>query len=74
MQSENNNNDSNYVRCLCGKLYKGHRGLRAHKHFCQVFDSQELHNSFNHDDNFIETSFTEDISLEQSTSSEDLQT
>ena len=62
------------MRCVCGKLCKGHRGLRVHKRFCQVFDSQELHDLFNNDDDFIKTSSTEDISLEQSTASEHRQT
>ena len=61
MQSENNNNNDNYVRCLCGKLCKGYRGLRAHKRFCQVFDS--FYRKFI--DKFIETSSTEDIGLEK---------
>ena len=46
---------------VCGKLCKSHRGLRAHKRFCQVFDSQELHNLFNNGDNFIENSFAEEL-------------
>ena len=70
MQSENNNNNDNYVRCLCGKLCKGHRGLRAHKRFFHVFDS--FYRKFI--DKFIETSSTEDISLEQSNPSEHCQT
>ena len=73
-QSENNNNNGNYVRCLCGKLCKGPRGLRVDKRFCQVFDSQELHNLFNNDDNFIENSSVENISLKQNTPSEHCQT
>ena len=70
MQSENNNNNDNYVRCLCGKLCKGYRGLRAHKRFSQVFDS--FYRKFI--DKFIETSSTEDIGLEQSNPSEHCQT
>ena len=62
------------MRRVCGKLCKGHGGLRVHKRFCQVFDSQELHDLFNNDDDFIKTSSTEDISLEQSTASEHRQT
>ena len=72
MQSENNNSNGNYVRCLCGKL--GTRGLRVDKRFCQVLDSQELHNLFNNDDNFIESSSVENISLKQNTPSEHRQT
>ena len=64
MQSENNNNNGNYVRWHCGNLCKGHIGLRGNKHFCQIFDSLELKNLFNNDYNCIENSSTEDITLE----------
>ena len=52
------------MRCHYGKLCKGHIGLRATKRFCQVFDSQELKNWFNNDDNCIENSSTKGIKLE----------
>ena len=68
MQSESNNNNGNYIRCLWKVMQ------RAYKRFCQVFDSQELHNLFNNGDNFIENSSADDISLERSTPSEYRQT
>ena len=38
--------ESNYIKCHCGKLCNGNRGLRAHQRFCHVNDVPELRDLF----------------------------
>ena len=73
VQSENDNNNGNYVRCHCGNLCNGDIGLRANKCFCQVFHSQE--NLFSNDYNCIQNSSTANsLTSKQSTPQEHHQT
>ena len=63
MQSKENNED-NYIKCHCGKLCKGIRGLRAHQRFCKINDMPELRELFNNELVEIRDSITCDENFE----------